>query len=92
MSTGPEHYRRAEQILGELNDAAPKVFGPTMDTAQAVFSASLATAQVHATLALAAATALGSGGVYITPGTAEAWRAAIGAESIDSEIFGKAGQ
>jgi hypothetical protein len=47
VATGPDHYRRAEELLardGSLTGEA------------------LAAAQVHATLALAAATALAGGG------------------------------
>ena len=43
MATGPDHYRRAEELLARDGPLTGEV---------------LATAQVHATLALAAATAL----------------------------------
>lgn len=46
MATGPEHYRRAEELLARDGPLTGEV---------------LATAQVHATLALAAATALVGG-------------------------------
>lgn len=49
MSTGPEHYTRAEQLLREVRDGHQE----GTDVA-----AILAAAQVHATLANAAATAL----------------------------------
>jgi hypothetical protein len=47
VATGPEHYRRAEELLARDGPLTGEV---------------LATAQVHATLALAAATALVGGG------------------------------
>ena len=47
MVTGPEHYRRAEELLARDGRLTGEV---------------LATAQVHATLALATATALVGGG------------------------------
>ena len=46
MATGPEHYRRAEELLARDGPLTGEV---------------LATAQVHATLALAAATNLVGG-------------------------------
>jgi hypothetical protein len=49
MATGPEHYRRAEELLLHAYEAEPRC--PEESSA-------LAAAQVHATLALAAATAL----------------------------------
>ena len=52
--TGPEHYRRAENLAEE----AYNQFGDDQE-----FAAGLAAvAQIHATLALAAATALGGAG------------------------------
>jgi len=52
MATGPEHYKRAEELLAEV----------TMDDGSVDFGeggeAYVAAAQVHATLALAAAIAL----------------------------------
>ncbi|MFJ1782449.1 hypothetical protein ACIOKA_37720 [Streptomyces anulatus] len=52
--TGPEHYRKAEEILSGLEDARA-------DTSRRIVperaTARLAEAQVHATLALAAVTA-----------------------------------
>ena len=53
MATGPEHYRRAEELLARDGPLTGEV---------------LATAQVHATLALAAATALVGGGSRLTHG------------------------
>ena len=47
MATGPDHYRRAEELLAHDGPLTGEV---------------LATAQVHAALALAAATALVGGG------------------------------
>jgi hypothetical protein len=47
MATGPEHYRRAEELLACDGPLTGEV---------------LATAQVHATLALAAATAMAAVG------------------------------
>jgi len=49
--TGPEHYRRAEELLSK----AEELFGSDEPSAGAW---SVAQAQVHATLALAASTAL----------------------------------
>jgi hypothetical protein len=48
--TGPYHYRRAEEILAEIE--APNALSNETETALAV------RAQAHATLALAAATAI----------------------------------
>jgi hypothetical protein len=52
--TGPDHYREAERLLGQVNIP----YGPTAEekTQLAI------EAQVHATLALAAATAIGGRG------------------------------
>lgn len=47
--TGPEHYREAERLVGEVIDK---------ELPDHVVRGYMATAQVHATLALAAATAL----------------------------------
>lgn len=47
--TGPEHYRRAEQVLAQVEDR---------DVSAAEVAAFTAVAQVHATLAHAAATAV----------------------------------
>lgn len=66
--TGPEHYRRAEQLLAEAgHQGAEGVIW--------VRPENLAAAQVHATLALTAATALPPGG----PGTASSgtWVTAV---------------
>lgn len=49
---GPEHYREAERLLGEVRKGYED--GPTMSYQHE--SCTLAEAQVHATLALAAAT------------------------------------
>jgi hypothetical protein len=46
--TGPEHFQRAEELLGSLGNFENQAQG----------EAAIALAQVHATLALAAATAL----------------------------------
>ena len=63
--TGPENYRRAEQLFGEastfIREGKPGA------------AAYAAIAQVHATLALAAATALGGVGLE-----SAAWREAAG--------------
>jgi hypothetical protein len=53
--TGPYHYKRAEEILAEI-EAADAVLGGT-ETAPAIM------AQAHALLALAAATAIDPGGL-----------------------------
>jgi hypothetical protein len=75
--TGPEHYREAERLIEKAVHLSPAVDGADPELT--------ALAQVHATLALAAATALHTAGVYLTLGTSESWRAAIGAESIKDE-------
>ena len=50
--TGPEHYRAAEKLLGELDEHPSSSINKTASL--------IGQAQVHATLALAAATAVGS--------------------------------
>jgi len=52
--TGPYHYRRAEEILGEIE--ATNAVSEEADTGLAI------RAQAHAILALAAATAIDPGG------------------------------
>ncbi len=52
--TGPDHYRKAEELAGKAHEYLGQ--GDGQDTA-AVWAA---VAQVHAALALAAATALGT--------------------------------
>lgn len=55
--SGPEHYRRAEELLNALRRAECSMSRrPDQDTLVRI----LAEAQVHATLAMAAATALSS--------------------------------
>ena len=72
--TGPQHYRRAEQLLREVRDGHQE----GTDVA-----AILAAAQVHATLASAAATAMNDfgtdehGGGMPLPDLNE-WREAVG--------------
>ena len=58
--TGPEHYRRAQECLAELDEGEDNTEW-------------LLCAQVHATLALAAATALSYG---LPPADWHAWNAA----------------
>jgi len=59
--TGPEHYRRAENLAAEAIELATEGDeGPPTPGEQATAATWAALAQVHATLALAAATALGS--------------------------------
>ena len=53
--TGPEHYRRAEQLIE--NSTSTNEFGAQIVTTSSEF---IALAQTHAFLALAAATALDS--------------------------------
>lgn len=60
--TGPEHYRKADEILAFVARRKAKLNGQRMSaeavgTEMAVLDAELAEAHVHATLALAAATA-----------------------------------
>ena len=66
--TGPEHYRKAEELTAKAHDYLGQ--GEGQDSA-AVWAA---VAQVHATLALAAATALGTA----TVAEPQAWHAAAG--------------
>jgi hypothetical protein len=54
--TGPEHYRRAEELAAE----AHRLLG--QGDSQATAGAWAAVAQAHAVLALAAATAVGTSG------------------------------
>lgn len=82
--TGPEHYREAERLLAHPDLSSPTAV-MTSEHAMRVVMSVIARAQVHAMLALAAATALHTAGVYLTLGTSESWRAAIGAESIKDE-------
>ena len=54
--TGPEHYRRAEELAAEVH----RLLG--QEDGQATASVWAAVAQTHAVLALAAATAVGASG------------------------------
>src|SRR5690242_12144182 len=65
--TGPEHYRRAEELAAE----AHRLLG--QGDGQATASAWAAVAQAHAVLALAAATAVGASGA-----DSRAWADAAG--------------
>lgn len=65
--TGPEHYRRAEELAERADEFVSSRVGVPWAAA----------AQVHATLALAAATALGR----ISPADERAWRDAAGTEA-----------
>lgn len=67
--TGPEHYRAAEQLLGQV--VRKGTIGPIVAEGTDVPDI-IAAAHAHATLALAAATALGVGGDN-PPDDAEAW-------------------
>jgi hypothetical protein len=67
--TGPEHYRKAQQLAAEADKHLGQ--GEGQDTAAAWAAA----AQVHATLALAAATALAPSGA-----DHQAWIKAAGPE------------
>lgn len=64
MATGPEHYRKAEELIDGANAlmaelaADPRMDDPAL--ASTAVTPALVLAQVHAMLALAAATALGS--------------------------------
>ncbi len=55
MSTGPQHYRKAEQLVDTVIDVSLPTEAKTR---------LLAIAQVHATLALAAATAMGTAAMH----------------------------
>ena len=65
--TGPEHFRRAEQLTAEAHKHLGQGEG------QATAAVWAAVAQVHATLALAAATAVGTAGA-----DGRAWAEAAG--------------
>lgn len=78
--TGPEHYRAAEAMLINAQDAGGGKAG------SAVEAYYLAVAQVHATLALAAATALASYRPNAMPvADEEAWLDAAGTDYERSE-------
>jgi len=70
--TGPEHYRKAEELVSLADDVT---------TPASEESLLLAMAQVHATLALAAATALSgdADGMHIVD--IRAWNDAVGGAS-----------
>jgi hypothetical protein len=65
--TGPDHYRKAEELTAKAHDYLGR--GEGQDSA-AVWAA---VAQIHATLALAAATALGT-----TAADGRAWHEVAG--------------
>ena len=65
--TGPEHYRRAEELAAE----AHRLLG--QGEGQATASAWAAVAQTHAVLALAAATAVGESGADTRAWADAAW-------------------
>jgi len=82
---GPEHYRRAEELLADItHDDGSVDFG---DGGEAFVAA----AQVHATLALVAATAMAQMPTHpgeptgMHPTEFEAWREVAGAEKGDNE-------
>lgn len=77
MATGPEHYRRAQQLLADIENV---MRGDEREPGL------LAEAQVHATLALAAATALGSLRVDDHGMFAEDANAWISAASASTEV------
>lgn len=54
--TGPEHYRKAEELMDQVRKSQTTMRPASPDSVKNAF----AQAQVHATLALAAAQALGS--------------------------------
>ena len=66
--TGPEHYREAERLVGEVV-ARVDLGGVSADAA----NYNLAVAQVHATLALVAATVSTPGRVHPDSGRAQEW-------------------
>lgn len=80
---GPEHYRRAEELLADITRSDGSVdFG---DGGEAFVAA----AQVHATLALAAATALTGGGL---PGADyTAWNEVAGVPSVARKAMERRG-
>ena len=59
--TGPDHYRKAEELTAKAHD----YLGQGEGQSAAVWAA---VAQIHATLALAAATALGTTAAEAAPG------------------------
>jgi len=52
--TGPEHYRKAEQLLAKAAECSRPDDELSDEDAMALITVTTATAQVHATLALAA--------------------------------------
>lgn len=73
MTSGPEHYRKADDLITHISALVTSLVGETADDPntltsyghtqlQALAQTGLAAAQVHATLALAAATASESSG------------------------------
>jgi hypothetical protein len=79
--TGPEHYKRAEELIASAGEWMDADWGWKGDltTAQrlAYRQAELAAAQVHATLAVAASSALIGDEADVEP-LADDWRAAAG--------------
>jgi hypothetical protein len=69
--TGPEHYQRAEDLIGDAAGASE-----SSDHGRA--AALVAIAQVHATLAAAAAAALNHGGRGLDERDYTAWYEAAG--------------
>lgn len=74
MSTGPEHFERAEFFAGMANE-----MGYLTEESRALAGHLLVTAQVHATLALAAATL--DAGIRPVIHAAQ-WTAVLGGEEI----------
>ncbi|MFD3999923.1 hypothetical protein [Streptomyces rubiginosohelvolus] len=78
--TGPEHYRKAEDILDDLRRASASIVQqPRPETVTQM----LAEAQVHATLALAAATALPPG---VNSPARSAWASVAAEKQPDYEV------
>jgi hypothetical protein len=77
--TGPEHYREAERLIGNVKREVERATADTINDVIETACVTIAASQVHATLALAAATALteesrlGSAAM-VTRGDIEQWR------------------
>lgn len=82
MSSGPEHYAEAEQLLAQADEWLDGEDAPdSFELVHARRAEDLAAAQVHATLALAAATALAEGGM-MPGGEFDAWIAVCASQPI----------
>lgn len=76
--TGPEHYRQAEELLGQLRKAQSSM---SSSVSPERVAAVMAEAQVHATLALAAATAMNDAESGMSIPDYQEWDKAAGAKA-----------